>query len=312
MKPVATAAASPPSPPRVSVVVPVYNAEAHLDEAIQSVLNQTFADFELIAVDDGSIDRSPAILKRFERADPRVRVIARPNTGIVGALNDGIAAARGPILARMDADDVCLPHRFERQVAYLDAHPDCVLLGTMVTVVDPHGLELYDSEPLLEHDELERELMKGRGGVIRHPAAMIRRDALERAGGYRPEYQWAEDLDLFLRLAEVGRIANLPDTLLLYRQHPQSVNRTRFEQQARLITAAVREAAGRRGVSLTAGWSYECRPPAPPVEQIREWGWRALKMKKLDIARRHAMSLLRMKLWDRENWRLMACAIRGH
>lgn len=300
------------APPRVSVVVPVYNAQAHLPEAIGSVLRQTFRDFELIAVDDGSSDRSPAILRDYERRDPRVRVISRPNTGIVGALNDGIAAAKGSVIARMDADDVCLPDRFGRQLAYLDAHPDCVLLGAMVTVIDPHGLPLYESERLLEHEELDRELMKGRGGVIRHPVAMIRRDALERAGGYRPQYQWAEDLDLFLRLAEVGRIANLPDTLLLYRQHPQSVNRTRFEQQAKLITAAVREAAGRRGVSVAEGWTYECRPPAPPVEQIREWGWRALKLKKLDIARRHAWSLLRMSVWDRENWRLMACALRGH
>jgi hypothetical protein len=118
-------------------------------------------------------------------------------------------------------------------------------------------------------------------------------------------------LDLFLRLAEVGRIANLPDTLLLYRQHPASVNRTRFEQQAKLITQVVREAAERRGKALPSGWSYECKPPAPPTEQIREWGWRALKLKKLDIARKHAWSLLRMSMWDRENWRLMACALRG-
>jgi glycosyltransferase involved in cell wall biosynthesis len=300
------------STPRVSVVIPVYNAQAHLGEALTSVLTQTFADFELIVVNDGSTDRTPAILRDFARRDPRVRVVSRPNTGIVGALNDGLAAARGQMIARMDADDVCLPDRFARQVAYLDQHPECVLLGAMVSVIDPHGLVLYESERLLEHEELDRELMKGRGGVIRHPVAMIRRDALHTAGGYRPQYQWAEDLDLFLRLAEIGRVANLPDTLLLYRQHPQSVNRTRFQQQARLITAAVREAASRRGVSLPTDWSYQCRPPIPPAEQIREWGWRALKEKKPRIARRHAWSLLRMSLWDREHWRLFACALRGH
>lgn len=305
---------SPTSPmsPRVSVVIPVYNAQAHLDEAVTSVLAQTFADFEVIAVDDGSTDRSAAILRRFERADARVRVISRANTGIVGALNDGIAAARGSIIARMDADDVCLPARFERQIAFLDSHPDCVLLGAMVTVIDPHGLALYESERLLGHDELDRELMKGRGGVIRHPVAMIRRDALEKVGGYRPQYQWAEDLDLFLRLAEVGRIANLPETLLRYRQHPQSVNRTRFEQQARLITQVVREAAGRRGAPIPPAWEYRATPPAAPSEQIREWGWRALKQKQTRIARKHAWSLLRMSLWDKENWRLLACSLRGY
>jgi glycosyltransferase involved in cell wall biosynthesis len=297
---------------RVSVVVPVYNAEAHLKRALQSVLDQTFDDFELICVDDGSRDRSPSILRDFEKRDARVRVISRPNTGIVGALNDGLAAAAAPVVARMDADDVCLPERFEKQLAYLDANPDCVLLGAMVTVIDPHGLPLYASEPLLDHAGLDAELMKGRGGVIRHPVAMIRRHALDTVGGYRQQYQWAEDLDLFLRLAEVGRIANLPDTLLLYRQHPQSVNRTRFEQQARLITQVVREAAQRRGVSVPAGWEYKANPPAAPSEQIREWGWRALKEKRAEIARKHAWSLLRMSMWNKENWRLMACAIRGY
>jgi GT2 family glycosyltransferase len=241
-----------------------------------------------------------------------VRVISRPNTGIVGALNDAVAAARGSIIARMDADDVCLPERFARQAAYLDAHPDCVLLGAMTTVIDPHGLVLHEQERLLDHDELDRELMKGRGGFLRHPVVMMRRDAFDKVGGYRRQYQWAEDLDLFLRLAEIGRIANLPDTLLLYRQHPQSVNRTRFEEQARLITQVVREAAGRRGIALPADWEYQCKPPAPPSEQIREWGWRALKLKQSDIARKHAWALLRMSMWNRENWRLMACALRGY
>jgi glycosyltransferase involved in cell wall biosynthesis len=297
---------------RVSVIVPVYNAEQHLREAIDSVLAQTVRDFELIAVDDGSKDRSLSILRSYEQADRRVRVISRANTGIVGALNDGIAASSAPILARMDADDICLPRRFELQLAYLDANPYCVLLGAMATVIDPHGLPLYESERLLKHEELDRELMKGRGGVIRHPVAMIRRAALQRVGGYRPAFQWAEDLDLFLRLAEIGQIANLPDMLLLYRQHPQSVNRTRFAQQAELITHAVREAATRRGATLPAEWEYVPNLPAPPAEQIREWGWRALKEKKPDIARKHAWSLLRLSLWNREHWRLFACALRGY
>src|SRR5258706_14041022 len=118
------------SSPAVSVVMPVYNGERYLASAIDSILAQTFTDFELIAVDDGSTDSSLPMLKRYAERDPRVRVISRPNTGIVGALSDAIAAARAPLIARMDADDLSLPLRFERQVAYLSGHPQCVLVGT--------------------------------------------------------------------------------------------------------------------------------------------------------------------------------------
>src|ERR1051325_1151561 len=113
-------------PPTVSVLLPVYNAERYLESALQSVLGQTFSDFEVIAVDDGSKDNSKKILERFAANDPRIRVISRPNTGIVGALNDGLAVARGEFIARMDADDVALPGRFQAQLDYLRGHPDCI------------------------------------------------------------------------------------------------------------------------------------------------------------------------------------------
>jgi len=301
--------------PAVSVVIPVYNAARHLREALQSLRAQTFEDFEVVCVNDGSTDDSLSILRRFQReveGKLAFKVISRPNTGIVGALTDGLREARAPLIARFDADDVCLPDRLARQVDYMRAHPDCVLLGAMVRVIDPHGLPLHESERIFDHESLDRELMKGRGGVIRHPVAMIRRDALDRVGGYRRQYQWAEDLDLFLRLAEIGRIANLPEKLLLYRLHPQSVNRTRFEEQARLVTQAVREAASRRGIALPPDWEYRPTPPAPPAMQVREWGWKALKERRADIARKHALSLLGMSIWNREAWRLMACALRGY
>src|SRR5687767_11217519 len=106
--------------PRISVLVPVFNAQRYLADAIDSILAQSFRDFELIAVDDGSTDRSRAMLDNYARRDPRVKVISRPNTGIVGALNDALAASRADLLARMDSDDVALSDRFEKQLAYLD------------------------------------------------------------------------------------------------------------------------------------------------------------------------------------------------
>ncbi|MEL7485529.1 MAG: glycosyltransferase family 2 protein, partial [Planctomycetota bacterium] len=117
------------SQPTVSVLLPVFNAEAFVDEAIRSILAQTFTDFELLALDDGSSDGSHEVLKRLARADDRVVVISRPNTGIVGALNEMAARARGTHLARMDADDIALPGRFETQLKFLAECPRCVCVG---------------------------------------------------------------------------------------------------------------------------------------------------------------------------------------
>src|SRR5688572_25740567 len=117
------------APPTVSVVMTVYNTERYVREAVESILGQTFRDFEFIIIDDGSTDSAPAILREYADRDPRIRLVSRPNTGIVRAANEGIALARGNYLARMDSDDVALPHRFEKQVRYLNEHPACVLVG---------------------------------------------------------------------------------------------------------------------------------------------------------------------------------------
>ena len=299
------------SVPAVSVVLPVYNAARYLPQAIDSILKQSFTKFELIAVDDGSTDDSPRILRGFAERDPRVRVISRANTGIVGALNDGIGASHAELIARMDSDDISLPERLEKQVSYMNEHRDCVLLGAQVQVIDPHGMPLFRSANPLDHESIDAALMLGKGGVLRHPSAIIRRDAFTRVGGYRPQYQWAEDVDLFLRLAEVGRIANLPDILLHYRQHCGSVNRTRYQQQARRITQVVREAAQRRGLSLAENWQYDMKIPPDAGEQLREWGWRALKERRLSVARKHALSAVQKQPLSIASWRLMYCAIRG-
>jgi len=299
------------SAPAISVVLPAYNAAEHLSEAIESIRAQSFTDFELIVVDDGSIDATPRLLRDFAGQDKRIRIVSRPNTGIVGALNDGITAARADLIARMDADDIAVGWRFEKQFAYMQKHPECVLLGAQVVVIDPYGMALYQSQYPLDHESIDAALMLGKGGTIRHPVAMMRREAIVKSGGYRKQYQWAEDVDLFLRLAEIGRIANLPDVLLQYRQHCGSVNRTRFQQQADLITQVVREAAARRGVQLPQNWQYEMIVPKPPPDQLKEWGWRAIKENKIRVARKHAISVLQMQPLSLDSWRLMYCAIRG-
>ena len=300
-----------PTPPTVSVIMPAYNAKRYVEQTIRSVLAQTFGDFEFIIVDDGSTDGTLPILQRFAAEDARIVVISRPNTGIVGALNDGIAKARGEFLARMDADDISLPTRFERQLAYLREHPECVGLGTFVETIDPYGSVLDRLVHKTEHDAIDKELMTGRGFAIVHPTIMMRADAVRRVGGYRKPWQHSEDLDLFLRLAEIGTLHNLPEYLLQYRMHYESANHLRHEEQRAIKRKLMEEAYARRGTPMPAGMEFTRRYPPPKFDQTCTWGWRALKVGNRAAARQHALDAIKMGPLKPAAWRLAVCAVRG-
>lgn len=301
----------PAAAPAVSVVMSVYNAGRFVAAAVDSILAQTLGDFEFIIVDDGSTDRSRRILQGYAAADARVRLVSRPNTGLTRALNEGLALARGTYVARMDADDVAVPHRFARQVEYLGANPACVCVGSRVMLTDPYGSPVAESGHKLTHAEIDQELLTGSGWAMVHPAVMMRRSAVLAVGGYHEQWKHCEDHDLFLRLAEIGRVANLPEVLLWYRRHPASINATRSTEQAAQKESLLREAHARRGQAFPAGWS--CRPwaPLPEPRQRRLWGWAALKAGNAPVARRHAVRAVRGAPLSPEAWRLMYCALRG-
>ena len=244
-------AASPGKTLEVSVLLPVYNAAAYLEEAIRSVLTQSLGAFELIAVNDGSSDGSEAILRRLAAADRRIRVISRDNTGIVAHLNEALSAATAPLIARMDADDLCHPDRLRQQKAAFDADAGLALLGAAVEVIDPAGRPLMIQPRPLTHEAIVDRLRVGDGGAVVHPVLMARKEVLERIGGYLPRYQYAEDLDLYLRVAEVGRLANLQAPLLQYRFHSSSINAANAADQLHWKRQAVIEAA--KAQSVTAG-----------------------------------------------------------
>ncbi|HEV2292222.1 MAG TPA: glycosyltransferase [Tepidisphaeraceae bacterium] len=291
--------------PAISVVMSVYNGERYVAEAVESVLGQTFADFEFILMDDGSTDGSPALLKQYAQRDPRVRLVSRPNRGLTKTLNEGLGLARGQFVARMDADDVSLPSRFEKQIAFLRAHPDCVCVGTRVLRIDPHGSPLSESDHKLTHEEIDRQLMEeGLGWAITHPAAMMRGDAVMRIGGYREQFRTSQDLDLWLRLAEVGRLANLPDVLLKYRYHPQSVGFTKFEEQRRVKAVILQDAYARRGRTPPAQWPEGIFTPLPVAEQLRRWARTALKANNRAVAKKHAIDALKREPLTLDSWRV--------
>jgi glycosyltransferase involved in cell wall biosynthesis len=204
-------------PPRVSVVLPVYDGEPFLIDAVGSILAQTFRDFELIAINDGSHDASGETLDRFARADGRVSVVHQTNAGMVAALNRALGLARGELIARMDQDDLAHPERFARQVAFLDAHLDVAVVGCAVTLIDQAGNRIRDVDYPLTPEAIAAFLE--RGSPLAHPAVMMRRDAVRAVGAYRAVFRYGEDYDLWLRIAERHPIANLPDRLLHYRQH---------------------------------------------------------------------------------------------
>lgn len=292
--------------------MPVYNAEQYVREATESILKQTFSDFEFIIIDDGSTDESREILEELARKDSRIRLVSRPNTGYTKALNEALTLARGPYLARMDADDISMPERFEKQLAFLKANPDCVLVGSRILTIDPFGSPLYEPRHKLSHEAIDAELLAGVGWAIVHPVSMMVRQHVMALGGYRVQMEPSEDLDLFLRMAERGKIANLPDVLLHYRQHVKSVNHTRYEEQNRAARRIVAEAYARRGVTLEEGWTLPKREMLPMKKEIDMWAWVALKNGNIAAARKHALSLMRMAPFSLSSWRLMYCAIRGY
>jgi glycosyltransferase involved in cell wall biosynthesis len=293
--------------------MPVYNAERYLRSAVDSILAQTFRDFELLAVDDGSKDGSLAILREYESKDARVRVISRPNTGIVGALNDGIAAARGQFIARMDSDDLSTPDRFEKQVAFLREHPDHVLVASQVLLIDPEGAALCPKKDTeYTHERIDDAHLHGRWPMV-HPTVMIRRDALQAVGGYRTKFEWLEDLDLFLRLAEVGKLAGLHDILLHYRLHTGSVCHTRESDQDALRPALEAEVFARRKIQPPKRQSTEgkSRSLNEPGERDKLWGWWALIGGNVPTARKYAFRTFRSAPLAPATWRLLFCALRG-
>jgi tetratricopeptide (TPR) repeat protein len=223
--------------------MPVHNEASHLAEALDSLLTQTYRDLEIVCIDDGSTDGSPEILAAYRRRDRRLVVRRQTRSGIVDALNHGCRLARGRYLARMDADDVALPDRLERQVAFLDRHPEVAVVGGAVILISADGTPFATARCPVSDPEIRAALI--RSNPLTHSAVMMRKAAFHAVGGYRPVAAHAEDYDLWLRMAERYRLAGLAEPVLRYRVHARQVTSRRLQQQA-LASLAVRMAADAR------------------------------------------------------------------
>src|SRR5665213_644959 len=300
---------TPSQPPAISVLMPVYNCGRHLHPAIDSILNQTFGDFEFLCVDDGSTDESPAVLREYGARDPRIKILTKSNGGVTSALNAGLVVARGEFIARMDGDDVADHDRFALQIEYMRGHSECVAVGCHVINIDGDGIELQRSVPYVSHEEITGCLWNGNSSALPHYGAFMRRSVLAGIGNYREEFRTAQDLDLFLRMSEVGKLANVPKYLMRYRVHESSVGSKRAGEQARNAREILRQAYERRGMKLPkklAKWTNIL-----VATNRLKWGWKALEEGRYSEARSHAWNVLRRKPFRKYAWHLALHAFLG-
>jgi len=213
----------------VSVLIPVYNAAATLGEALDSIAAQTFGEYEVVAVDDGSGDESAEILRDRALKDSRIRAFTREHRGLISTLNEGLGRCRGELIARMDADDRMRPRRLELQAARMMERPDVSVLGSRVRIFAdgavPEGMRQYEAwlNGLLTHEQIARDIFVE--SPVAHPSAMMRREELLVVGGYRNP-GWVEDYDLWLRYHLEGRhFGKVPEVLLDWRESPARITR---------------------------------------------------------------------------------------
>lgn len=266
--------------PVVSVLMPAYNAGAYIGRAVESVLSQTLEDLELIIVDDNSSDNTWELAQSFAKQDPRVRILRmEENSGPAGATNRGVPLARAPLIAGMDADDIALPNRLERQVAVITAQPEIVVLGCFVSHVNQFdevlSLSRVGPASVAEFQELRR---RGETIVLLAGTIMCRRELFDRVGGFDATLRTAADLEFCDRMADHGAIVAIPEPLQLYRIYPTSNVMVRFwegRQTHRYV--AYRRAAKERGGPVPTRQQYV------EIEQAASW-WHRMRIRQDDVA----------------------------
>jgi glycosyltransferase involved in cell wall biosynthesis len=237
--------------PALTVAMPVNNAMPYLPQAVESILNQSFADFEFIIADDGSDDGSADYLRSL--SDPRVHCYHGPRRGLLASRNMLLGLTRTAISALMDADDIAHPQRLRQQFDFMARNPEVVLLGSQIDFLAGERLFTRAAFPT-QHSDILRALLRT-SPVICHPSSMFRMDAVQSAGGYRLAH--GEDIDLFLRLAEHGKLGNLRDRLHTYRIHLGSTYATRYSDHKTHISYAIR--------------CYHCREAGRPEPAIADF-----------------------------------------
>jgi len=224
----------------ISVIMSVHNEEPHLRDAVGSILNQTFTDFEFIIIDDGSTDKSWQIIQEYAGTDDRIVPLTQKNIGLTSSLNKGIEIARGKYIARQDADDKSAPDRLKKQIEWFDKHSNGVLCGTQGYMINSDNKLLGKIKSLpIEYNSIRKKLKFQ--NVFLHTSVMMLKEAVEKVSGYDDFFRYAQDYDLWCRLANKGEMANLAELLVYQRLHDDSItNSQRGAQALYSIVAAAR------------------------------------------------------------------------
>jgi len=304
------------SAPKVSVFMPVYNTGKYIEKSIQSILNQTFSDFEFIIINDGSTDDSLDIIKKYSEIDSRIKFISRENKGIIFTRNEGLNISKGKYIALMDSDDVSYPSRLRLQYDFLEEHNEYVVVGSRIMLIDPDDDFICPMVDIFEHDDIDFGHINNvtSGAIVVNPTAMICRDSLIQVGGYHERYKNAEDIDVWLRLAEVGKLYNLNEILLNYRQHFDSIGYSYRGSQLKSIEYAITDACNRRGVNNP---NIEDASPSKYIKRTNndvyiKWGWWALSGDNIATTRKYAKKAILSNPFKFQAWKLLLCSIRGY
>jgi glycosyltransferase involved in cell wall biosynthesis len=292
----------------VTVLMPVYNAGPYVREAIDSVLSQTYRDFEFLIINDGSKDNSLEIIQSFN--DSRIRVIDQPNKGLITTLNEGMAIAKGDIIARMDADDVCLPERLEHQMDFLHKHTEYVLVGSEASVMDKEGNYLYELEPVgFTHEEIAVNINNKCPFI--HPAVTFYKDAVLKVGGYPKDALTFEDHLLWKELLSTGKVCNLREVLIKVRFNPESVTideKWRGKEfidirQRSIMNGSVSEEDGRRLKELIASQNFSAYKQASYYAMVgKKYLWNNPDKKR---AREHFIKAIKLYPGNKEVYLLL-------
>lgn len=254
--------------PRVSVLMPVYNAAPYVEQAIQSILLQTYRDFKLIVIDDGSCDGSIEVISSF--TDSRIHILRNSvNRGIEHCLNMGLETADGEYIARMDADDYSLPDRLSAQVNYLDGHPDVGVCGTGYLTMQNETVMLPEDPEIIKCTLLLRN-------CLAHPTVMLRRALAvhNEASFYNDSYRFAEDYHLWVKLSRRTRLVNLPEVHLLYRSHSNQISNTYKYEQQKQVNRIILEQLYELGLNPTPEEEelhHQLHFPMHPEDKKRDW-----------------------------------------
>ena len=294
--------------PLISVIMPVYNAEKFLRKSLQSILDQSISDFEVIVINDGSTDGSLSIASEIAEVDQRLRVISRENRGIVHSLNEGIELTDSAFIARMDSDDVAYQDRLSKQITVMRDRPECVLNGTQTRLIDAFDRNIVCFSEPTDHRGIDDRNLQGQT-LPCHPTVMMRRAALDKVGYYRKEFELAEDLDLFLRLAEVGKIAIVPKVLLDFRLHLDSISNKKKIDQHQMMRKAAEEAARRRNIVCPFSDKGDLTIETT-LDTMLRWGWWSQLDGNFDTALHYAFKCIQNNPLDVRCWRLLVSSLR--